>query len=291
MVLVSLLLLGYSISETPPLLPVPDPCCLATTGSSSQESESMDGLATQTHGMASYHPLSPSLLPPFLYRVSNILGYLPQDLVGHNSYDYFHPDDMQKMIQLHHEGMLPCRHDNSCHGNLISLSPPLAMKQRSPMPTVHYRFLSKDKKWVWLAMKAFSFVNPFSHQVEYVVCTNVVHTRLVIVIIIQSYFSNCMLDQVQEVRISRNSLRKQVKQVNQLQRPVLRHQLEEINHSCLILTGSKGRLIQRVHQLLPLPLNPSLIRVSRLVLLLNQLIPRYKRMLSPLRNWSMTTSK
>uniref|UniRef100_A0A1X7TVM0 Uncharacterized protein n=1 Tax=Amphimedon queenslandica TaxID=400682 RepID=A0A1X7TVM0_AMPQE len=88
-------------------------------------------------------------------RVSNILGYLPQDLIGHNSYDYFHPDDMQKMIQLHHE----------------------AMKQRTPMPTVHYRFLSKDKKWVWLAMKAFSFVNPFSHQVEYVVCTNVVHTR------------------------------------------------------------------------------------------------------------------
>ena len=74
--------------------------------------------------MASYYLLSPSLLlPPFLYRVSNILGYLPQDLVGHNSYDYFHPDDMQKMIQLHHEGMLPCRHDNGCHGNLISLSP------------------------------------------------------------------------------------------------------------------------------------------------------------------------
>ena len=38
------------------------------------------------------------------FSVSNILGYLPQDLIGHNSYDYFHPDDMQKMIQLHHEG-------------------------------------------------------------------------------------------------------------------------------------------------------------------------------------------
>ena len=52
-----------------------------------------------------------------------------------------------------------------------------ALKQRGPMPTVHYRFLSKNQKWVWLAMKAFSFINPFSQQVEYVVCTNVAHTR------------------------------------------------------------------------------------------------------------------
>ena len=41
------------------------------------------------------------------------------------------------------------------------------------MPTVQYRVLSKAQKWVWLAMKAFSFINPFSQQVEYVVCTNV----------------------------------------------------------------------------------------------------------------------
>ena len=91
---------------------------------------------------------------PF-YSVANILGYLPQDLTGQNSYDYFHPDDIQKMVQLHHE----------------------SMKTRGPMPTVHYRFLSKNQKWVWLAMKAFSFVNPFSQQIEYVVCTNVAHTK------------------------------------------------------------------------------------------------------------------
>lgn len=85
-------------------------------------------------------------------RVSGVLGYLPQDLIGQTSYEYYHPDDIQKMVQLHHE----------------------AMKRRTPMPTVHYRFLSRNQKWVWLAMKAFSFINPFSQVVEYVVCTNVV---------------------------------------------------------------------------------------------------------------------
>lgn len=88
-------------------------------------------------------------------RITNVLGYLPQDLTGQVSYEYFHHEDMQKMVHLHHE----------------------ALKQRRPMPTVHYRFLSKNQKWVWLAMKAFSFINPFSQQVEYVVCTNVAHTR------------------------------------------------------------------------------------------------------------------
>ncbi|XP_064399542.1 protein cycle-like [Halichondria panicea] len=85
-------------------------------------------------------------------RVASVLGYLPQDLIGQVSYEYYHPDDIEKMVHLHHD----------------------AMKRRTPMPTVRYRFLCKDHKWLSLAMKAFAFVNPFSQQVEYVVCTNVI---------------------------------------------------------------------------------------------------------------------
>ena len=118
-------------------------------------------------------------------RVSGILGYLPQDLIGQVSYEYFHPEDIQKMVQLHNDGKQS--HDTLYHkalhrtcmsltrSNLSILSSP-AMKQRGPMPTVHYRFLSKTQKWVALAMKSFSFVNPFSHQVEYVVCTKIALT-------------------------------------------------------------------------------------------------------------------
>ena len=40
----------------------------------------------------------------FPCRVAGVLGYLPQDLVGQVSYEYYHPEDIQKMVQLHHEG-------------------------------------------------------------------------------------------------------------------------------------------------------------------------------------------
>jgi len=48
-----------------------------------------------------------------------------------------------------------------------------AVKYRTPMPTIQYRFLSKKQDWVWLAAKAFAFVNPYSQQVEYIIFTNV----------------------------------------------------------------------------------------------------------------------
>ena len=36
-------------------------------------------------------------------RVAGVLGYLPQDLIGQMSYEYYHPDDIQKMVHLHHD--------------------------------------------------------------------------------------------------------------------------------------------------------------------------------------------
>ena len=85
------------------------------------------------------------------------------------------------MVQLHNDGKryhtlpqstalhhLYCAYSGTCHLQDQELDYPLsiAMKQRGPMATVHYRFLSKMQKWVALAMKSFSSVNPFSHQVE-----------------------------------------------------------------------------------------------------------------------------
>ena len=38
-------------------------------------------------------------------RVTAVLGYLPQDLIGQMCYEYFHPDDIRKMVELFHEGV------------------------------------------------------------------------------------------------------------------------------------------------------------------------------------------
>ena len=35
--------------------------------------------------------------------MAGVLGYLPQDLIGQMSYEYYHPDDIQKMVHLHHD--------------------------------------------------------------------------------------------------------------------------------------------------------------------------------------------
>lgn len=39
-----------------------------------------------------------------LCRVVSVLGYVPQDLIGEVSYQYYHPDDLHRMVQLHQNG-------------------------------------------------------------------------------------------------------------------------------------------------------------------------------------------
>ena len=108
----------------------------------------------------------------FHFRVVSVLGYVPQDLVGEVSYQYYHPDDLHRMVQLHQNGA--CLSVLVCFNVICALFFFFsAVKYRTPMPTIQYRFLSKKQDWVWLAAKAFAFVNPYSQQVEYIIFTNV----------------------------------------------------------------------------------------------------------------------
>ena len=50
------------------------------------------------HWQLTVRPLIP------VARVTAVLGYLPQDLIGQMCYEYFHPDDIRKMVELFHEG-------------------------------------------------------------------------------------------------------------------------------------------------------------------------------------------
>ena len=38
--------------------------------------------------------------------------------------------------------------------------------------SIMYRFRAKNRDWVWLRTSSFSFQNPYTDEVEYIVCTN-----------------------------------------------------------------------------------------------------------------------
>lgn len=38
--------------------------------------------------------------------------------------------------------------------------------------TVMYRFRAKNREWFWLRTSAFAFLNPYTDEVEYIICTN-----------------------------------------------------------------------------------------------------------------------
>ena len=38
--------------------------------------------------------------------------------------------------------------------------------------SVMYRCRTKDCEWMWLRTTSFAFINPYTNDVEYIVCTN-----------------------------------------------------------------------------------------------------------------------
>ena len=83
-------------------------------------------------------------------RVTGILGYQPQELLGKSCFDFLHQED-QKPMKENFEQVL---------------------KLKGQMMTFMYRFQSKEMNYVWFRTSSFAFINPYSNEVEYIVCTN-----------------------------------------------------------------------------------------------------------------------
>lgn len=83
-------------------------------------------------------------------RVINVLGYTPAELLGKSCYDFFHPEDQSHMKENFEQ----------------------VLKQKGQMFSVMYRFRSKAREWIWLRTQAYAFLNPYTDEVEYIVCTN-----------------------------------------------------------------------------------------------------------------------
>ncbi|KAJ8979898.1 hypothetical protein NQ317_017521 [Molorchus minor] len=83
-------------------------------------------------------------------RVIGLLGYSPPELLGKSCFDFFHPEDQTHMKDSFEQ----------------------VLKLKGQVLSVMYRFRAKNREWVWLRTSAFSFLNPYTDEVEYIVCTN-----------------------------------------------------------------------------------------------------------------------
>ncbi|KAG7521989.1 aryl hydrocarbon receptor nuclear translocator 1 isoform X2 [Solea senegalensis] len=85
-------------------------------------------------------------------RATTILGYLPQELLGTSCYEYFHQDDLPHLADRHRK----------------------VLRSKEKIETNFYKFKTKYGSFVTLQSQWFSFVNPWTKEVEYIVSTNTV---------------------------------------------------------------------------------------------------------------------
>ena len=83
-------------------------------------------------------------------RVINLLGYGPQELLGKSCFDYIHSEDQGHMKESFEQ----------------------VVKMKGQVMNFMYRFRAKSGDWVWLRTNSFAFLNPYTDEIEYVVCTN-----------------------------------------------------------------------------------------------------------------------
>ncbi|XP_057226483.1 basic helix-loop-helix ARNT-like protein 2 isoform X3 [Malurus melanocephalus] len=85
-------------------------------------------------------------------RATAILGYLPQELLGTSCYEYCHQDDHNHLAEKHKE----------------------VLQNKEKVFTNSYKFRAKDGTFVTLKSQWFSFMNPWTKELEYIVSNNTV---------------------------------------------------------------------------------------------------------------------
>ncbi|XP_074836595.1 aryl hydrocarbon receptor nuclear translocator isoform X2 [Carettochelys insculpta] len=84
------------------------------------------------------------------HRCMATVGYQPQELLGKDVVDFCHPEDQQ----------------------LLRDSFQQVVKLKGQVLSVMFRFRSKNREWLWMRTSSFTFQNPYSDEIEYIICTN-----------------------------------------------------------------------------------------------------------------------
>ncbi|XP_063761458.1 basic helix-loop-helix ARNT-like protein 1 isoform X2 [Eleginops maclovinus] len=86
---------------------------------------------------------------------TTVIGYLPQEVLGTSCYEYFHQDDLQHLAEKHRQ----------------------VLRSKEKIETQCYKFKTKSGSYVSLQSQWFSFTNPWTKEVEFVVSSNRVMSR------------------------------------------------------------------------------------------------------------------
>ncbi|KAL4616656.1 aryl hydrocarbon receptor nuclear translocator-like isoform X1 [Arapaima gigas] len=84
------------------------------------------------------------------HRCFATVGYQPQELLGKEIFELAHPEDQ----------------------GLLRDSFQQVIKLKGQVLSVMFRFRSKSREWIWMRTSSFTFQNPFSDEIEYIICTN-----------------------------------------------------------------------------------------------------------------------
>ncbi|XP_053330695.1 aryl hydrocarbon receptor nuclear translocator isoform X2 [Spea bombifrons] len=84
------------------------------------------------------------------HRCAATVGYQPQELLGKDIVEFAHPEDQQ----------------------LLRDSFQQVVKLKGQVLSVMFRFRSKNREWLLMRTSSFTFQNPYSDEIEYIICTN-----------------------------------------------------------------------------------------------------------------------
>nr|XP_057934294.1 aryl hydrocarbon receptor nuclear translocator 2 isoform X1 [Doryrhamphus excisus] len=126
--------------------------CLVAIGrlqvTSSPVSMDMNGLAVPTEFLSRHN--SDGVVTFVDPRCINVIGYQPQDLLGKDILEFCHPEDQSHLRESFQQ----------------------VVKLKGQVLSVMYRFRMKNREWMLIRTSSFTFQNPYSDEIEYIICTN-----------------------------------------------------------------------------------------------------------------------
>uniref|UniRef100_A0A8C6T5P4 Aryl-hydrocarbon receptor nuclear translocator 2 n=1 Tax=Neogobius melanostomus TaxID=47308 RepID=A0A8C6T5P4_9GOBI len=126
--------------------------CLVAIGrlqvTSSPVSMDMNGLSIPTEFLSRHN--SDGIITFVDPRCINVIGYQPQDLLGKDILEFCHPEDQSHLRESFQQ----------------------VVKLKGQVLSVMYRFRMKSREWMLIRTSSFTFQNPYSDEIEYIICTN-----------------------------------------------------------------------------------------------------------------------